>query len=33
MASARGEEILTLDDPLPLAFSVADLEFRREPRS
>lgn len=31
VVSVRGQEILTLDEPLPLAFSVADLEFRRDP--
>ncbi len=31
VASARGHEVLTLDQPLALRFSVADLEFHRDP--
>ncbi len=30
MGSARADDVLTLDAPLPLAFSVADLEFHRD---
>ncbi len=33
VASVRGDESITLDDPLALAFSVADLEFRRDASS